>query len=84
MRMEACEVGMFRLPGLVIAKEDMTEALLHEMDEWRLTEQGVGTRMTDLLWSFKTEAQRNWFILRWSGNDGAQSSLELIDTTPVV
>jgi hypothetical protein len=28
MKMEACEVGMFRLPGLVIAKEDMTEALL--------------------------------------------------------
>jgi hypothetical protein len=47
----------------------MTEEKLHEMDEWRLTEQGVGTRMTDLLWSFKKESQRDWFILRWSGDE---------------
>lgn len=66
MKMETCEVGMFRLPGVVLSKDEMTEEKLHEMDEWRLTEQGVGTRMTDLLWSFKSESQRDWFILRWS------------------
>jgi hypothetical protein len=66
MKMETCEVGMFRLPGVVLDKEEVTEDNLHEMDKWRQTEQGVGTRMTDLLWSFKTEAQRDWFILRWS------------------
>jgi hypothetical protein len=60
---------MFRLPGIILDKEEMTEAKLNEIDEWRLTEQGVGTRMTDLLWSFKTESQRDWFILRWSGEE---------------
>jgi hypothetical protein len=69
MKIETCQVGMFRLPGVVLDKEEMTEAKLQEMDEWRLTEQGVGTRMTDLLWSFKTESQRDWFILRWSGEE---------------
>jgi hypothetical protein len=69
MKIETCQVGMFRLPGVVLDKEEITEAKLHEIDEWRLTEQGVGTRMTDLLWSFKTEAQRDWFILRWSGEE---------------
>ena len=64
--MKNVEVGMFRLPGVVLSKDEMTEEKLHEMDEWRLTEQGVGTRMTDLLWSFKSESQRDWFILRWS------------------
>jgi len=68
MKMETCQVGMFKLPGIVLNKEEMTEERLHEMDEWRQTEQGVGTRMTDLLWSFKTESQRDWFILRWSGD----------------
>jgi len=66
MKIETCQVGMFRLPGVVLDKEEMTEDKIHEMDAWRLTEQGTGTRMTDLLWSFKTEAQRDWFILRWS------------------
>ena len=66
MKMETCQVGMFKLPGVVLSKEEMTEEKLIEMDKWRQTEQGVGTRMTDLLWSFKTEAQRDWFILRWS------------------
>jgi hypothetical protein len=70
MKMQTCEVGMFRLPGVVLDKEEMTEEKLHEMDEWRQTEQGVGTRMTDLLWCFKKESQRDWFILRWSGDEG--------------
>jgi hypothetical protein len=69
MKIETCEVGMFRLPGIILDKEEMTEAKLNEIDKWRLTEQGVGTRMTDLLWSFKTESQRDWFILRWSGEE---------------
>ena len=66
MKLETCQVGMFKLPGIVLSKEEITEEKIHEMDEWCQTEQGVGTRMTDLLWSFKTEAQRDWFILRWS------------------
>jgi hypothetical protein len=69
MKIETCQVGMFKLPGVVLDKEEMTEEKLQEIDEWRLTEQGTGTRMTNLLWSFKTEAQRDWFILRWSGEE---------------
>lgn len=69
MKIETCQVGMFRLPGVILDKEEMTEEKLNEIDDWRLTEQGVGTRMTDLLWSFKTESQRDWFILRWSGEE---------------
>jgi hypothetical protein len=69
MKIETCQVGMFKLPGVVLNKEEMTEEKLQELDEWRLSEQGTGIRMTDLLWSFKTESQRDWFILRWSGEE---------------
>ena len=69
MKIETCEVGMFRLPGVVLDKEEMTEEKILEMDEWAQSEQGCGTRMTEVLWSFKKESQRDWFILRWSGNN---------------
>jgi len=67
MKITRCEVGMFKLPGVVLDKAEITEEKIHKMDEWRHSEQGVGTRMTELLWSFKSESQRDWFILRWSG-----------------
>ena len=63
--MENCEVGMFRLPGLVFEKGQLSEELLLEMTTWAQAE-GVGMSMTDRLWSFKKEAHREWFILRWS------------------
>jgi hypothetical protein len=25
--------------------------------------------MTDVLWSFRKQSQRDWFILKWSGNE---------------
>jgi hypothetical protein len=70
MKMQTCEVGMFRLPGIVIeAEEDevITEEQLKEMEEWCNSEFGTGMRMTDKLFSFRKESQRDWFILRWSG-----------------
>ena len=67
MKIKTCEVGLFKLPGIVLDKEEITPELLDEMDLWLLSEQGCGMKMTDLLWSFKTEAQRDWFILRWAG-----------------
>lgn len=70
MKLKTCEVGLFRLPGIVIEAEEeevITEEQLNEIDEWSKSESGTGKRMTDKLWSFKTEAQRDWFILRWSG-----------------
>jgi hypothetical protein len=62
--MENCEVGMFRLPGLVFEKGQLPPELLEEMIAWANAE-GVGMSMTDRLWSFKKEAHREWFILRW-------------------
>jgi hypothetical protein len=69
MKMQTCEVGMFRLPGIVIeAEEDevITEEQLKEMEDWCNSEFGTGMRMTDRLFSFRKESQRDWFILRWS------------------
>lgn len=66
MKMERVEVGMFKLPGLVLDKEEMTEEKIAELDEWLKSEQGTGTRMTEVLWSFRNESQREWFILKWS------------------
>jgi len=62
---KTCEVGLFRLPGVVFEKGQLTEEKLAEMDEWAANPGGVGKRMTEVLWSFKTEAQRDWFILKW-------------------
>ena len=62
---KTCEVGLFRLPGIVFEKGQLTPEKIAEMDEWAKSAQGVGTRMTDVLWSFKSESQRDWFILKW-------------------
>jgi hypothetical protein len=74
MKLKTCEVGMFKLPGLIVElPKDTTDeskaSLLNEMDVWAASEQGTGKRMTDTLWSFRKESQRDWFILRWSGNE---------------
>jgi hypothetical protein len=63
--MENCEVGPFRLPGLSFERGEIPEELLDEMRAWAEAE-GVGMSMTDRLWSFKKEAHREWFILRWA------------------
>jgi hypothetical protein len=69
MILKTCEVGMFRLPGLTVEAEEeetITEEQLKEMEEWCNGEFGKGMRMTDKLFSFRKESQRDWFILRWS------------------
>lgn len=63
--MEKCSVGMFNLPGLVFEKHEITPEIYEEMCEWS-KENHCGTPMTETLWSFKSEAKRDWFILRWS------------------
>jgi hypothetical protein len=63
--MKHVEVGMFRLPGLTFGKEEITADVLEEMQTWAEAE-GVGMSMTETLWSFKKEAHRDWFVLRWS------------------
>jgi hypothetical protein len=72
MKLQTCEVGMFRLPGIVIeAEEDeiITEDQIKQMEDWCNSEFGTGMRMTDKLFSFRKESQRSWFILRWSGEE---------------
>lgn len=70
MNLKTCEVGLFRLPGLVVEDKDeehkVSEETLKEMEEWCTSEFGVGMRMTGRLFSFRKESQRDWFILRWS------------------
>ena len=62
--MKHVEVGMFRLPGIVFEKGELPTELNEEMVAWAQAE-GVGMSMTESLWSFKKEAHREWFILRW-------------------
>jgi len=72
MKLQTCEVGMFRLPGIVIEAEEeetISEEQLKEMEDWCNSEFGKGMRMTDRLFSFRKESQRDWFILRWSGKE---------------
>jgi len=75
MKLKTCEVGMFKLPGLIVERpEDWSDEHWQqtqaEMDTWAESEQGTGKRMTETLWSFRKESQRDWFILKWSGNEG--------------
>jgi len=70
MKLTKCEVGMFKLPGVIISAEkdeELKPELLEQINQWSQTDQGTGKRMTDTLWSFRKESQRDWFILRWSG-----------------
>jgi hypothetical protein len=69
MKLKTCEVGMFKLPGIIIEadeNETITEEQLKEMEDWCNSEFGKGMRMTERLFSFRKESQRDWFILRWS------------------
>jgi hypothetical protein len=63
--MEQVQVGLFKLPGIRFEKGQIPEDLNTEMIIWA-KENHCGTNMNEWLWSFKTEAQRDWFILRWS------------------
>lgn len=63
--MKNVEVGMFKLPGIAFERGEITPELELEMITWAKQE-GVGMNMTENLWSFKKEAHREWFILRWS------------------
>lgn len=62
---KTCEVGLFRLPGIVFEKDAISAEKLAEMDVWAAGPGGVGKRMTDVLWSFKSAGQRDWFLLKW-------------------
>lgn len=63
-KLSTCEVGMFRLPGILLDIEQWSKEELAEMDAWGAA--NGGKKMTEKLWSFRSEAKRDWFILRWS------------------
>ena len=72
MKLKTCEVGMFRLPDIIVEAEEeetISEEQLKEMEDWCNSEFGTGMRMTDKLFSFRKESQRDWFVLRWSGEE---------------
>lgn len=62
--MEHVEVGMFKLPGLKFEKDQLPDELVGEMEAWA-DENHCGYKMNNWLWSFKSQAQRDWFVLRW-------------------
>lgn len=70
MKLKTCEVGLFRLPGVVVEhdkeiNDTEMKMRLDEAEAWS-KETNCGKRMNDYLWSFRNEKQRDMFILRWS------------------
>jgi L-rhamnose isomerase len=62
--MKHVEVGMFKLPGITFKMDSLAPNIAEEMVAWA-KENRCGTCMGPGFWSFKTDAQRDWFILRW-------------------
>ena len=62
--MDKVNVGMWKLPGLRFKRGQLPEALQADMKKWS-KDNHCGYWMTEELGSFKSEAQRDWWILRW-------------------
>jgi hypothetical protein len=62
--MEHVKVGMFNLPGLRFGKGQIPPELYEEMCEWAKANH-CGIPMNEWLWSFKNQAHKDWWILRW-------------------
>lgn len=65
MKITNVEVGMFKLPGVLLDKEELTEDRAKEISDW-CQEHNCGKQITQVLWSFRKEKQRDMFIIRWS------------------
>lgn len=66
------EVGMFRLPGLMIAKDEdedaqpVSEETFSQIREWCVQHKcGKEINETKHVWMFKKEKERNFFLMRW-------------------
>ena len=79
--MKNVEVGLWRLPGIHFEQGELSPELNAEMTAWAEAE-GVGMSMSENLWSFKKEAHREWFILRWS--DSIPKPAEKEHRTPMI
>lgn len=63
-KIETCEVGMFRLPGVKLDLAQFTEFQLKEMEEF--TKESGGFIGNDGLFSWKNAGKRDWFLLKYS------------------
>ena len=63
--MKTCEVGLFKLPGIVFEQGRLTEQQISAIANW-CEETHCGKQMTNTMWSFKNEKQRDMFLLRWA------------------
>lgn len=62
-KIETCEVGMFRLPGVKLDAEQFSETELKEMEEFA---RESGAFIGNGLYSWKNAGKRDWFILKYS------------------
>lgn len=70
MKFKMVDIGMFKLPGVVIEKnedeDDLLRGILDEVREWT-SEHKIGKEINcdKNIWMFKNDNQRNFFIMRW-------------------
>ena len=62
-KLETCEVGMFRLPGVKIDLEQFTQEQIKEMEDFA---RESGAFIGGGLYSWKNAGKRDWFILKYS------------------
>ena len=62
-KLESCEIGMFRLPGVRIDSEQFTEDQMKEMEDFA---RESGAFVGNGHFSWKNAGKRDWFILKYS------------------
>ncbi len=63
-KIETCEVGMFRLPGVKVDLNQYSEQEVAEMMTWA-RENSAYVAEDKGLFSWRKESLRDWFVLRW-------------------
>ncbi len=64
-KLETCEVGPFRLKGVKVDFAQYTEDQIQEMIAWARDNDAYVVEDKGLF-SWRKEAKRDWFILRWT------------------
>lgn len=62
-KLESCEIGPFRLPGIKVDAEQFTEEQLKEMEDFA---KESGAFVGNGHFSWKNAGKRDWFILKYS------------------
>lgn len=61
-KFHSCEIGPFRLPGITIDPEQVTEDELKDMQAWAGQNHAF---VSGTLLSWRSAKHRDWFILKW-------------------